>query len=179
VGANEAEASEAATAEASVVAAEAAPSVVAAAAVPDALPDALTASTAFLLRQGARRAALCLADALAPLDLHTRHYGILLALAEDGPSSQSGLGRRLAIDRTTMVTAVDELERLGYLARKPDPKDRRANRVELTGRGRGRLVRATGAIAAAEASLLEGLSPGEVQTLRALLHRVSRRGQSR
>ena len=141
---------------------------------PSAMPDALTASTAFLLRQGARRAAVCLADALAPLSLHTRHYGILLMLAEDGPSSQSSLGKRLGIDRTTMVTAVDELERLGYLARKPDPNDRRANRVELTGRGRGRLVRATGAIASAEAQLLAGLSPAEVQTLRSLLTRVSR-----
>lgn len=178
VAANEAEASDVAAAETPVEAAEASPSVVAAAVMPDALtdalPDALAASTAFLLRQGARRAALCLAEALAPLDLHTRHYGILLALAEDGPSSQSGLGRRLNIDRTTMVTAVDELEQLGYLARKPDPNDRRANRVELTGRGRGRLVRATGTIAAAEAQLLAGLSPAEIQTLRALLHRVTR-----
>ncbi|MCC7370778.1 MAG: MarR family transcriptional regulator [Chloroflexi bacterium] len=135
--------------------------------------DAANASTGLLLRLGARRAADFLAAALAPLKLHTRHYGILLTLAEQGPSSQSSLGRRLDIDRTTMVAAVDELERQGYVARKPHPDDRRANRVELTGRGRGRLVRATGAVAAAESRLLASFSAGEIQTLRDLLTRLA------
>ena len=169
VGANEAEASDGAVAgdAPDTATTEAAPAPL------PALPDVLTASTAFLLRQSARRAAACLSEALAPLSLHTRHYGILLALAEDGPSSQSRLGKRLGIDRTTMVSSVDELEKLGYLARKPDPNDRRANRVELTGRGRGRLVRATGAIAAAERQLLSGLSADEISTLRSLLTRLA------
>jgi DNA-binding MarR family transcriptional regulator len=178
VGANEAEPADAAIVGEPPVTAESvpapdAPQPAAPVASPAPLPDALTASTAFLLRQSARRAAVCLSDALEPLSLHTRHYGILLALAEDGPSSQSSLGKRLGIDRTTMVSSVDELEKLGYLARKPDPIDRRANRVELTGRGRGRLVRATGAIATAEAQLLAGLTTDEVRTLRSLLRRVT------
>lgn len=136
------------------------------------LLDAANASTSLLLRLGARHAADYLSEALAPLKLHTRHYGILLTLAEQGPSSQSSLGRRLDIDRTTMVAAVDELERQGYVARKPHPDDRRANRVELTGRGRGRLVRATGAVAAAETRLLASFSAEEIQTLRGLLTRL-------
>jgi DNA-binding MarR family transcriptional regulator len=143
------------------------------AAVPDRSSSAVALSTPILLRLAARRAADLLAAALTPLRLHPRHYGILLALAEGGPASQSALGQRLGIDRTTMVMAVDELEQLGYLARKPDPGDRRANRVELTGRGRGRLVRATGAVSAAEDRLLADLSPAEVQTLRGLLARLS------
>jgi MarR family transcriptional regulator, lower aerobic nicotinate degradation pathway regulator len=143
------------------------------AAIPDRSSSAVALSTPILLRLAARRAADLLVAALTPLRLHPRHYGILLALAEGGPASQSALGQRLGIDRTTMVMAVDELEQLGYLARKPDPGDRRANRVELTGRGRGRLVRATGAVSAAEDRLLADLSPAEVQTLRGLLARLS------
>lgn len=135
-------------------------------------PAALTGSTAILLRQAARRASEGLTQALAPLGLHERYYGILLALADSGTSSQNRLGLRLGIDRTTMVSVVDQLERLGYVARKPDPTDRRANRIALTGRGRGRLVRATGAVAAVEATLLASLAPAEAQVLRALLTRV-------
>lgn len=133
---------------------------------------ALALPTPILLGLAARRGADLLAEALAPLRLHPRHYGILLALAEGGPSSQSALGERLGIDRTTMVTAVDHLEDVGCLARQPDPADRRANRVELTGRGRGRLVRATGAVDAAERRLLADLSANEVAILRSLLARL-------
>lgn len=134
---------------------------------------AVALSTPILLRLAARRGAELLAEALKPLRLHPRHYSVLLALAEGGPASQSALGQRLGIDRTTMVTAIDHLEQLEYVARKPDPADRRAHRVELTGRGRGRLVRATGAVDAAEKRLLAALQPDEVVTLRALLTRLT------
>jgi DNA-binding MarR family transcriptional regulator len=59
------------------------------------------------------------------------------------------------------------------VARKPDPADRRAYRVELTARGRTTLVRATGAMAAAERGLMAPLTPTEQQTLRDLLQRLS------
>jgi MarR family transcriptional regulator, lower aerobic nicotinate degradation pathway regulator len=136
-------------------------------------PAALMMSTAFLLGRAARVASDLVAGVLAPIGLHARHYAVLMALAEGGPSSQHRLGRWLSIDRTTMVAAVDELERLGLVIRKPDPADRRAYRVELTGRGRGALVRATGAVARAEAALQAALTPDDVAQLRALLARLT------
>jgi DNA-binding MarR family transcriptional regulator len=139
-------------------------------------PAALMTSTAFLLGRAARVANELVAGVLAPIGLHPRHYGVLMALAEGGPSSQHRLGRWLGIDRTTMVAAVDELERIGLVRRNPDPADRRAYRVELTGRGRGTLVRAAGAVAEAEAALQAALTPDEAHQLRALLARVVRRG---
>jgi DNA-binding MarR family transcriptional regulator len=131
------------------------------------------ASTVLLVGRVSRIATDLLADALAPLGLRPRHYGTLMALAEHGPASQQRLGRGLLIDRTTMVGVVDDLERLGLVVRATDPDDRRAYRVELTGRGRTRLVRATGAVARAERSLLAGLSADEQGQLRALLRRVA------
>lgn len=121
----------------------------------------------------ARLAGERLAEALAPLSLRVRHYGVLHALGEHGSASQQLLGRWLGIDRTTMVGTVDDLERLGLVARKPDPADRRAYRVELTARGRTSLVRATGAVAAAERAVLAPLAPSEQQTLRDLLKRLA------
>jgi len=144
-----------------------------AAAAGDQTDTAVALSTPILLRLAARRGADLLAEALRPLRLHPRHYSILLALAEGGPTSQSALGQRLGIDRTTMVTAIDHLEQVEYVARRPEPADRRAHRVELTGRGRGRLVRATGAVDAAEKRLLAALRPDEVVALRALLTRLT------
>ncbi len=136
-------------------------------------PAALMASTVLLAGRVSRMATDLLAGALSPLGLRPRHYGILMALAEHGPASQQSLGRGLLIDRTTMVGVVDDLERLGLVVRAADPDDRRAYRVELTGRGRTSLVRATGAVARAERSLLAGLSADEQGQLRTLLRRVA------
>ena len=50
-------------------------------------------SIALLAGRVARLAGERLAEALAPLGLRVRHYGVLQALAESGPSSQQSLGR--------------------------------------------------------------------------------------
>lgn len=142
------------------------------------LPAALMASTVLLAGRVSRLAAALVTGALAPLGLRARHYSILMALAEHGPASQQSLGRALLIDRTTMVSAVDDLERLGLVVRAAAPEDRRAYRVELTGRGRTSLVRATGAVARAERTLLGGLSADEQGQLRTLLRRVAEQGHS-
>jgi DNA-binding MarR family transcriptional regulator len=136
-------------------------------------PAALAESIALLTGRVARVAGDLLAEALTPLGLRVRHYGVIQALADHGPSSQQALGRWLGIDRTTMVGTIDDLERLGLVARKPDPADRRAYRVELTPRGRTTLVRATGVVAATERTLLAPLDPEEQGTLRALLRRLT------
>src|SRR4029077_12779811 len=82
------------------------------------------------------------------------------------------------IDRTTMVSAVDDLERLELATRAPDPDDRRASLVALTSRGRTTLVRTTGLIATAEATLLAPLSPSERTQLHGLLARLVQKGSA-
>jgi len=136
------------------------------------LPLALTALNAILVGRIAQDAAEQLSAALAPLGLRVRHFAVLTTLAESGASSQHALGQRLRIDRTTMVSTVDELERLGLATRTTHPDDRRAHLVELTARGRTSLVRATGAVAAAEATLLAPLAPAERGQLHRLLARL-------
>jgi DNA-binding MarR family transcriptional regulator len=46
------------------------------------------------------------------------------------------LAARAWLTKATVVHAVDELERLGYVTRTPDPTDRRAKLVITTARGR-------------------------------------------
>lgn len=46
------------------------------------------------------------------------------------------LAERAWLTKATVVHAVDELERLGYVTREPDPTDRRAKLVKTTARGR-------------------------------------------
>jgi len=149
--------------------------VVAASDAAASLPLALIALNAILVGRLGQDAAELLGEALAPLGLRVRHFAILTTLAESGPSSQHALGERLRIDRTTMVSTVDDLERLGMATRTSHPDDRRAHLVELTARGRTTLVRATGAVATAEAALLAPLSPAERGQLHRLLARLMQR----
>lgn len=69
-----------------------------------------------------------------------REYGVLGVLETEGPISQQAIGRKLAIDRSTMVHLIDALEGRGLVARARDRLDRRAYAIELTDAGRALLL---------------------------------------
>jgi DNA-binding MarR family transcriptional regulator len=60
------------------------------------------------------------------------HYGILTAIAHEGSSAQRDLGEKLAIDRSTMVGLIDELEGLGLVDSRREPQDSRRYGLTLT-----------------------------------------------
>ncbi len=111
-------------------------------------------------------------EALAPFDIHARDLGVLLAINSNQPASQQQIAQRLGVDRTTMVALIDALEAKGILARRPDPKDRRRNVIELTPPGQNTLRQAIAASDKAEAELLAPLTPDESDLLRDLLARI-------
>jgi DNA-binding MarR family transcriptional regulator len=67
-------------------------------------------------------------------DLHPRHGAVLAYLDEDGVRA-SELARLTGRHKQIVGRLVDELERLGYVERQPDPADRRAKLVVPTKRG--------------------------------------------
>ena len=137
------------------------------------LPRTLRASPGFLLGKAAQQGAALVEQALQPLRLKARHYGVLVALDELGPCSQHELGDPLRIDRTTMVAIVDHLERLGFVERRPQPDDRRSYQIQLTAAGSSALAQARGAVAKADASLVERLSAPETLRLVRLLRKLN------
>jgi DNA-binding MarR family transcriptional regulator len=68
-------------------------------------------------------------------DVRPRHGAVMAYLDEDGirPSELARLSGR---NKQTVGAILDELERIGYLRRAPDPADRRARLVVPTERGR-------------------------------------------
>lgn len=95
--------------------------------------------------------------ALAPLNLRVRHYSVLQALADRGPSVQLELGRHLRIDPATMAAILDDLGRIGAVSRERAPEDRRRYIVTLTPEGQGLLNRAVAAIEAVDATFQAAL----------------------
>jgi DNA-binding MarR family transcriptional regulator len=138
------------------------------------LPSSLSESAGFLLSKLAQEANERVQQQLGEMGIKSRHYSVLAVLDHNGPLSQQAVGELLRIDRTTMVAIVDELERLGFASRQADPRDRRANRLELTPAGCQSLEAAEHLVARANAELVAPLRPADQRQLLDLLRQLSR-----
>ena len=63
-------------------------------------------------------------------------WGILIWLERQPGLSQKELAEILEVEPITVARLIDRLETRGMVERRPDPKDRRANRLFLTESGR-------------------------------------------
>jgi DNA-binding MarR family transcriptional regulator len=76
-----------------------------------------------------------LAAALAEVDLTPRMQCVLVHAMEE-ERTQIQLAALADLDKTTMVSTVDDLERLGLAERRPSATDRRARIISVTEKGR-------------------------------------------
>ena len=111
------------------------------------------------------------AEALHPLGIEGRHYGVLLNLHRHGPLSQRRLIDLTAGDKSSMVRTVDDLEARGLAVRRPSPADRRAYAVEMTEEGRTLFAEASRIADEVGARLLDCLDENDQEQLYTLLER--------
>jgi DNA-binding MarR family transcriptional regulator len=81
-----------------------------------------------------------------------------LQASVDGSLRVTALAERLGVDTPTVTRKIQQLERLGLVARDADPDDRRAHQIRLTDDGRATLVLLNEAKRRWLATLLEGWS---------------------
>lgn len=110
--------------------------------------------------------------ALESAGLRARHFGLLVCLSLLGPLTQGEAARRMSIDKSTIVSIVDDLEKARWGERRRSEIDRRAHILHLTREGAAKLAEALSAISDFEKSWLSMLSPGEHQRLQWFLHRL-------
>lgn len=111
--------------------------------------------------------------ALEPEGLHPRHFGVMTVLAAHPGMSQHQLHERTAIDPSSMVAVIDELEARGLAERRADPEDRRARQVFLTDEGERALERIRALAANLQRDFFGTLTPEEGKTLHALLRKLA------
>jgi DNA-binding MarR family transcriptional regulator len=111
--------------------------------------------------------------ALEPEGLHPRHFGVMTMLAAHPGMSQHQLHEKTAIDPSSMVAVIDELEARGLAERRPDPADRRARQVFLTEQGEQTLERIRGLAAGLQREFFGTLTAEERKTLHALLRKLA------
>ena len=111
-------------------------------------------------------------------DLHPRHGAVLAYLDEDGIRATE-LARLSGRHKQVVGRIVDELEQLGYVERRPDPKDRRAKLIFPTERGLDQILREDEIVADIEARHAKAVGGRNYAAFRdALRGVVARRGEA-
>jgi len=72
---------------------------------------------------------------LASFGVTPIQFAVLQSVSEADHQTAADIGTALMIDSATIVGVIDRLEAMTFLARKPDPTDRRINRLALTDQG--------------------------------------------
>jgi MarR family transcriptional regulator for hemolysin len=112
------------------------------------------------------------AEMLGSVGLTPALFALLNVISAREGAIQQELGSALGIDRSTMVSLIDQLESAGLATRRPSATDRRAREIALTPKGRRLLQRARGLIAQVEDEVLAGLTAEERHELLTLLRRA-------
>lgn len=105
-------------------------------------------------------------------DIKARHLCVLHMLIEEGMSSQQRLCDGIWIDRATMVSVIDTLERNRLVRRTPHPKDRRCHMIAVTPAGKRHHAKNFARLQDLHAALFPSLSETELDQMRGLLRRM-------
>jgi DNA-binding MarR family transcriptional regulator len=111
-------------------------------------------------------------DVLETVGLTPALFGLLNVIGTREGAIQQELGAAMGIDRSTMVSLIDQLESAGIAQRRLSPTDRRAREIVITPKGRRLLERARELILDTEDEVLAGLTAKERDDLVGLLRRA-------
>lgn len=117
--------------------------------------------------------AASVATRLNPAALTPGQFGLLAIVAANPGCKQIELGQAMGVDRSTVVAAVDKLEKRGLIERRPVAHDRRAHALNLTADGARVYKRALLLIERHEAHIAAGLTEIERAELARLLAKVA------
>ncbi|MDE1872604.1 MAG: MarR family transcriptional regulator [Thaumarchaeota archaeon] len=124
----------------------------------------------FLTSKSLESAAEC--EIKNKLGLTSSQWKIILALNSFDGLSQRELADRIYVDGSTLVPVIDKMEENGLLERKPDPKDRRHNRLYLTKKSESVVDSIVEIILQLRKTLYKGLSKDDLESMRPKLKKI-------
>ncbi|NUT53383.1 MAG: MarR family transcriptional regulator [Saccharothrix sp.] len=124
----------------------------------------------WLLHRAAQRVGAAFADEIAKFGISLRGQLVLQVLASDEAArTQLKLGAMLGLDKTTLMSELDKLERAGLVVRVPDPNDRRVRTPVITDEGRELQQKAGDALADVERAFRARFTDQEMAVVRRAL----------
>jgi MarR family transcriptional regulator, transcriptional regulator for hemolysin len=128
----------------------------------------------FLVHDVSRLRRTVVDKALRPIGVTRSQWWLLSNLSRhDGNGMmQTELARSMEVGKVTLGGLIDRLEASGFVARQPDPQDRRAKRVVLTARGLKLLGEIEGVAKVMNARIMSGIPRAEIARAETVLHRM-------
>jgi DNA-binding MarR family transcriptional regulator len=126
----------------------------------------------FLLSQVGIYASRRFAERLAAVDLHPPEFRVLNVVDAAEGLSQQAIGEAIHAPASRMVAIVDQLERRGFIERRPNPSDRRVHALYLTPEGRKVLAKGREIAMEHEEDLSRGMSAADRKRLVSLLQKI-------
>jgi DNA-binding MarR family transcriptional regulator len=114
----------------------------------------------------------CMAEAVGAHGLTLAQFDVLATLWHGEGITQQELAEHLLVTKGNVVGLIDRVGAAGWVERRPDPEDRRANRLYLTDAGRKLLAQAWPSQVALNQKIFGKLTDGELQKMHALLERL-------
>lgn len=101
-------------------------------------------------------------------------FDVIATLRFSEGVTQQELAERLLVTKGNVTGVLDRLENLGWVERRPDSQDRRANRLHLTGAGRRKIDSVMPAHDAIVLAAMHGVSEADMKTFRKVLGEIER-----
>ena len=114
----------------------------------------------------------CLSDGLSAHGMTLAQYDVLMTLCFGDGITQQELAERLLVTKANVVGLIDRVGAAGWVERRPDPEDRRVNRIHLTAAGRKRAREAQPGQYALVKKIFGRLTEAELRQMHALLGRL-------
>lgn len=112
------------------------------------------------------------AEALTPLGLTAQSFAVIALIAANDGCSQSEIARETALDKSAIVSLLDNLEERGIISRSRSDVDRRRHVLSLTAKGLAFHAELENVAWVLEQPIRDALSPGEIAQLASLLRRA-------
>ena len=130
----------------------------------------------FSLGVAMRRISKIYAEALAEHDITPPQLFLLTSLGKQDGLRGCELAQQVCLDSSSLTGLIDRTERTGLVERRPDPDDRRAQRIFLTDAGRTRLVQLEPIVERVQTQIHEeffsGYEPAQVETFMQMLSQI-------
>jgi DNA-binding MarR family transcriptional regulator len=129
----------------------------------------LDSEITWLLHRAAQRMRVVTGEQAEKRGLQLRDYIVLSALGKTPGLTQVELARALGLDKTTLMSQLDRLERADLIVRHCHPGDRRRRIPEITTAGEEVRAEVARVGEEAERNAMAGFSQAEVDTFRRML----------
>lgn len=109
---------------------------------------------------------------IAALGIHPSQHHLLMHLARNGQSTQSGIADAMEVSPSTIAVSLKKLEKGGYIEKRIDNADNRFNRIVLTKEGEAVVLKSEQLFDEVDRKLFSVLSEEEKEILGGYLERL-------